>query len=632
MIFARPSSVKKAVTCLWLALGIANASQRATSAAQSNAYESLQPPAGGRLKQFAPLESRPVLVSAPDSTANSGVTDTNLKAVDADVPLTASTYVPLDSWIYLALDRLAAMGFVTSQTSGLRPWTRAECLRQILEAADKVKVVLELYGTDVAEAATAQSLIAALRMELIDVGRRKNFFVIESMYARQGFIVGAPLTDGYHFGQTWANDFGRQFNKGWNSQYGFAARVEAGRWFGYFQGEHQYAPAQGPLSIAIRELIARLDGNPIGPAKATPPVNRFRSIEAYAGLRISNLQLSIGKQSLYWGPTYDAPLSFSTNAEPTTNLRLVTVHPFTLPGMLRFLGQTQVAFVIGKLGGHSYTWRPWFNAQKVTFKLTDNLEMGFTRWSIFWGVGHPITIRSFLRNFISFSSPEGRPSLDPDDPGDRKAGFDFRYRVPGLRNWLTAYSDSYADDDPSPLAAPRRAAFNPGIFVPRIPGTTRIDLRVEAPSTMPLKGDQGGNFIYYNTQYHSGNTNYGFLLGNPVGRDGRAVQGWLRCWFSPRSHLELGYRQRKIGNKMLEGGGTQSNVMLKLQFELASRVWLEHFMQFERYWIPSLGGPTKNVSMRWQMRWEPRIQLLRKATTEVGSVSTRSGVSKKVLK
>src|SRR5262249_6944990 len=34
-----------------------------------------------------------------------------------------SPYVPLDSWIYPALDRLAAMGLVDGGFAGMRPWT-----------------------------------------------------------------------------------------------------------------------------------------------------------------------------------------------------------------------------------------------------------------------------------------------------------------------------------------------------------------------------------------------------------------------------------------------------------------------------------------------------------------------------
>src|SRR5215475_9076132 len=49
-----------------------------------------------------------------------------------------SPYVPLDSWIYPALDRLAAMGLIDSGFAGMRPWTRNECARLLGEAENKV--------------------------------------------------------------------------------------------------------------------------------------------------------------------------------------------------------------------------------------------------------------------------------------------------------------------------------------------------------------------------------------------------------------------------------------------------------------------------------------------------------------
>src|SRR5262249_44927749 len=52
----------------------------------------------------------------------------------AGVQYLGTPYVPLDSWIYPALDRLAGLGLVDSAYSGLRPWTRRECMRQVIEA------------------------------------------------------------------------------------------------------------------------------------------------------------------------------------------------------------------------------------------------------------------------------------------------------------------------------------------------------------------------------------------------------------------------------------------------------------------------------------------------------------------
>src|SRR5712664_3581845 len=50
-----------------------------------------------------------------------------------------SPYVPLDSWIYPSLDRLAAMGLIDTGFAGMKPWTRNECVRLLQEASEPVE-------------------------------------------------------------------------------------------------------------------------------------------------------------------------------------------------------------------------------------------------------------------------------------------------------------------------------------------------------------------------------------------------------------------------------------------------------------------------------------------------------------
>jgi hypothetical protein len=191
-----------------------------------------------------------------------------------------------------------------------------------------------------------------------------------------------------------------------------------------------------------------------------------------------------------------------------------------------------------------------------------------------------------------------------------KGAFDFRYRVPGVRDWLTVYSDSWADDDPSPLAAPRRAGLLPGVYLTHFPGLPKLDFRVEAPSTMLMRGDYGGQFDYYNTQYHSSNTNYGYLIGDPVGRDGRAIEGWSTYHFSPRNNVQAGYRQLKIGGRFLPGGGTQTDATVKGSMELPHQFVAQAMFQYERYWIPAVGRPVRDLSATIQLSWEPKLKLV----------------------
>ncbi len=47
----------------------------------------------------------------------------------------------MDSWVYPALERLANMGYITTQSVGIRPWARKECLRQLREAENEVQSI-----------------------------------------------------------------------------------------------------------------------------------------------------------------------------------------------------------------------------------------------------------------------------------------------------------------------------------------------------------------------------------------------------------------------------------------------------------------------------------------------------------
>ena len=90
------------------------------------------------------------------------------KAADheAAAGLSPSAYSPMDNWIYGALDRLAALGYIPSQISGIRPWTRAECRRQTEEADSHLPHAgVATFAIDSRE----QSQSAALRSEALDL-------------------------------------------------------------------------------------------------------------------------------------------------------------------------------------------------------------------------------------------------------------------------------------------------------------------------------------------------------------------------------------------------------------------------------------------------------------------------------
>ena len=510
--------------------------------------------------------------------------------------------VSMDSPVYPILERLAALGYIATQAAGLRPWTREECLRQAEEAAQSLAA--EVGRAPSAELEEAAELIRLLKREFSGEHASSRFVKLESLYSRYLGIAGKPLIDGYNFGQTVINDYGRPVSEGSNVVDGFSAQAVEGRFSFCVRGEYQHTGAftseAAQLQAPSNELQAVIAGAPDG-------VNRFVPVEMYGGAQFGAWSLTVGKQELWWGPGDSGPLSFSSNAAPFSFFRFTRETPYTLPGALRWLGGFRIDLIGGELSGHHVPARPLVNGQKITWNVTPSLEFGFTRWSLFDGAGaHGFNLRSVLRNLLANGATYGSAI----DPGDRKSGFDFRWRLPGLARWVTMYSDFYADDEPSPLASFRRSAFSPGVYFARLPGLPRWDLRVEAPSTRVGKDDQGGHFFYWNSVYHDANTNQGNVLGSWVGRDGRGL--WVRsaCRLAGGSKLEFGYRQNRIGPAFLAGGGTQNDGSIVYSFPAGSAVRIDVSAQYERYLLPILGGRTHDTTVAVQSTWSPKWRLL----------------------
>jgi hypothetical protein len=537
---------------------------------------------------------------------------------EVDASRLGSPSVPLDSWVYPALERLAALGYIKSQFLGLRPWTRRECVRQIEEA--------EYFSQDLLPATDVARTIEQLKAEFKHDGQQYQTVSVDSIYNRYANINGTPLRDSYHFGQTVWNDFGRPYDQGNNLFAGASLHAVSGPFFFYVQGEFQHAPGRPALTAAQQDLINSLDSNigpipqdpsnPTGPAPAAvSAINRSYPLDMYAGLQMGAYAATFGKQSLWLGPGETGPLMLSNNADPMYMFRFSRTTPLILPGFLRHIGEIRGEILFAKLSGHQFPARPFFNLQKISLHPTKNLEIGFTRASLWAGVGHTFTFHRLERNLFALGDTPVGPFNAPNDIGDRKSGFDFSYRIPGLRNWLTVYSGMYSDDDPSPLANPRRAAVNPGLYLSHLPGIAKLDLRGEVVSTQMLTStDQGGQFLYFNFRYHDSNTNKGVLFGNQTGRDGRTYHLSSTYHFSAMTTLQLIYRDTKASSLFLQfpgggpSGGTQSDGAARFRWQVRPNWSVDTLLQYERWLIPVL-RPTaqRDFTTSLQLTYTPHV-------------------------
>lgn len=516
-----------------------------------------------------------------------------------------STYVPLHSWVYPALERLAALRYIKSDIRGSRPWTRTECARLTDEAAEAIQDSLfRDEGVPEEAADLYESLEREFRMELNALaGSSNRSFELENAYARVMSLSGPILNDGYHFGQTVANDYGRPSRRGTNAVAGVSLRATYGPFFAYGWAEFQHSPSAPALSASQRQFIADADRLPLKSAVRFDEINRFRPLDSYVGVNIRNWQLSFGRQSLWWGTSEGGPLLLSSNAEPINMVRLSRAVPFKLPSVLGIFGPMKIDFFVGRLGGHEVAARPWLQGQRISFKMAPWFEFGATHTALFGGEGRPNGLDVFFKSLFPLQELQ-REQSGGESLSDQHMSFDFQLRA---KSYFTWYAEFLGSDDPHPFSSFRRMAVNTGVYFPRLPGLGKTDLRLEGMYTAspcePLCSGGGKvrtlahQLHYWHFIYKSGYTNNGSILGNPVGRAGLRYQAWLTHWFSPTNRLEISFKRTQLSSFFLADGAHWNDFSIRHERDLKAGFYLRSSVQVERLKYPFLfSSPRTNVA------------------------------------
>jgi hypothetical protein len=521
----------------------------------------------------------------------------------------ASPYEPLDSWVYPAIERLAAMGYLQGAYFNQRPWTRLECARLVEDAGeaipsnDSAKNASELYG------ALSQEFAGETRR--LEGGRNLGAS-IDSVYTRVTGISGTPLRDGFHFGQTLVNDYGRPYAEGGNVVAGATTQAEAGPLAFSLRAEYQQSPAAASYPVPVSLALGGADNrSPI--SNATPPIAQLEILESMVAFAFHNTQFSFGKQSLSLGPTRSGSLLLSNNAAAFLMFRIDSTTGYEIPLLSRVLGPAKGEFFVGQLAGQQFVYtgtgtlgpnlstQPFIHGERMSFKPSANLEFGMGINVMFGGPGLPFTWRNFLRTYYAHS-----PNI-AENPGKRFSSFDFSYRVPGLRNWLTFYADSLVVDEVSPIGS-TRPSLNLGLYLPRVPKIQNLEFRVEGLKTSQAPHSQfPPGYVYTDRRYLSGYTNDGQLLGSWIGRAGTGGQAWATYHLSARNTLELSFRHMEVDHSLLKGGRL-NDFSFQSRFQLRSNLSLSSLLQYESWAFPLLANaPHTNFVTSMQLTFCPKL-------------------------
>lgn len=404
------------------------------------------------------------------------------------------------------------------------------------------------------------------------------------------------------------NDFGRLYGQGLQQIAGFQTRAEYGRFSFFVRGEYQHSPSVPGYNAAVAQVIAKQDWTPVQTYNGRVAGDAFRLLDTYVSMRLLGHEISVGKQSFWWGPGSASAMMLSDNAEPIYALRINRTSPWHVPLLSKLLGPFRHESYFGKLSGHQFPAQAYFYGQKVSFQPTPNVELGFSRDVVFGGTDNaPLTLGTFWSSLTSVSSGTVVGVSTRNLIGARHGAFDFRYRVPKLRNLLTLYADSVIHDDISPVDAPRRAAITPGIYLARLPGLSRVDFHFEAGTTdMPIARAKGGLAYYWESIYRDAYLNKGNLMGSWLGREATGGHTWLTYSWAPHRTFKIGYRSVKTSLYYIPQGGTQADGYAEFNCGWKQGVSLQALVQAERWRIPVLAPtPQWNVTTQFRISLAP---------------------------
>jgi hypothetical protein len=160
---------------------------------------------------------------------------------------------------------------------------------------------------------------------------------------------------------------------------------------------------------------------------------------------------------------------------------------------------------------------------------------------------------------------------------------DWTFYVPKVGNYIVLYGNAYAEDDILPIENPPRNPWQPGVYLTRIPGIPKLDFHIQGVwtegATLAHTHINRGQVMY--DGYPSGYTNYGNLIGNTVGRDGRAIESWFTYWLSPQDTLRFSYKHNSVSSDFIPQGGAWQDYGLRNEMHLRNGFYLKSALQVE---------------------------------------------------
>ena len=449
--------------------------------------------------------------------------------LSSTVTLAASSVnVPLDSWVYEALDALEGYGLIDTALHSTRPYTKLETARLAGEAIKNWEAQISRqkpigFGEQELIPTLLNRFKREFQVELVELGilegsRSASFLKpVDEINFKYIFQTDNPVVRPQLGNQPPTqrippiyNNDGIVYQKG--TSFLTEIRGEA-RFWNHFSFYYQ------PIFKAFEGEGAKVELE-----------------KGYLKAEAFNVEIEVGRDSLWWGPGRNGALLMTNNAQPFDLVKFSNSQLLQLP----LLGLFKFNLFLSKLDNLKPSVpNPQLYGLHLNFKPHPNFEVGLSQIAIFGGEGTKISLGDYSRILYSNQNYEG--NLE----SNQQVSVDFAWRWPNMGYYLPVarslklYAEWGAEDTG---IFPDRRAYLLGFFLTDFLKMGRIGLRFEyANTTVPAVPWAWYTHGTYPPTYH------GLLFGDHLGSNGEEFFARLTYNISTKILLGLDFDYAKQG-------------------------------------------------------------------------------------
>ncbi len=436
----------------------------------------------------------------------------------------ASVNIPLGSAFYDDISTLVSKGLIKSDLSSTKPFSGAEAARLLVEAkgqAEKTGLstsvsnlldrISKEYKDEISEANAPGSAHATYIKPMEELSISYNF-------------LDGPYSV--------FNNEGIEYYDGHNATARFQSTGKLWNVVSFYIE---------PMFL-YNQNVENIDGDEEG---------EVRLHKGYVKFNFRNLDMQIGRDSLWWGPGYHGSLLMSNNAKPFDMIKLSNQRATLLPWVFSYLGPFRFNIILSRLDDSDHKIinsatgddlsKPYLHGARLNFKPHPLVELGLSHLVMFGGEGRRVNAADFFKiAYTGQNRDNGR--LD----SNQESAVDIALTIPDVDKFIIPIADSIkfygeigGEDTGLP---PDRRAYLAGFGLNDLFTVQGMKLRAEyanlSPNSVPTAWYRHGS---YPMQYEDR------VFGHHAGTDSDDLFIELSQKFENRFYYKIGFDKERKG-------------------------------------------------------------------------------------